>query len=66
MIMLDHDFRDKNSSSSSTNNWYETLIEEEEMADLLQQQGYTYKQALELIKKHGVNNVQWLLLGGEK
>jgi hypothetical protein len=27
--MLDHDFRDKNSSSSSTNNWYETLIEEE-------------------------------------
>ena len=63
--MIDHGFRD-NSSSSSTNNWFETLIEEEEMAELLQQQGYTYKQALELIKKHGVNNVQWLLLGGQK
>lgn len=63
--MIDHDFRDKNSSSSSTD-WFETLIEEEEMAELLQQQGYTYQQALELIKRHGVNNVQWLLLGGEK
>ena len=62
--MIDHGFRD-NSSSSSTD-WFETLIEEEEMADLLQQQGYTYKQALELIKRHGVNNVQWLLLGGQK
>lgn len=65
--MIDHDFRDNNSSSSSSStDWFETLIEEEKMADLLQQQGYTYKQALELIKKHGVNNVQWLLLGGEK
>jgi len=63
--MIDHDFRDRNSSSSSTD-WFETLIEEEEMAELLQQQGYTYKQALELIKRHGVNNVQWLLLGGQK
>jgi hypothetical protein len=63
--MIDHGFRDRNSSSNN-NDWFETLIEEEEMADLLQLQGYTYKQALELIKKHGVNNVQWLLLGGEK
>ena len=59
--MLDHDFRDRDNNSSSSTDWYETLIEEEEMAHLLQQQGYTYQQALELIKKHGVNNVQWLL-----
>jgi len=41
--------------------WYENLILEEVVIDKLQQQGYTYKQSLELIRKYGVNNLQWLL-----
>jgi hypothetical protein len=48
--MIDHD-------------WYETLITEEVTADKLQQIGYTYKQALELIRKYGLEKVQWLLEG---
>lgn len=46
--------------------WWEDLIEEQQLAEELEKQGYSYKEAMDLIRKHGVNHVKWLLEGGRK
>ena len=63
--MVDHDFRDKSDENAialtDIDNWFERLIEEEEAADNLGKEGYSYLEALSLIKKYGLSN-----LGREK
>ena len=46
--------------------WWDDLIEEQQLAEELEKQGYSYKAAMDLIKKHGVNHVKWLLEGTRK
>ena len=60
--MIDHDFRDKSDESAIAPNeiddWFERLIEEEEAVDKLEKQGYSYREALSLIKKYGLSNLE--------
>ena len=46
--------------------WWEDLIEEQQLAEELEKQGYSYKAAMDLIRKHGVKHVYWLLEGARK
>lgn len=56
--MIDHNFRDESDESAiaftEIDNWFEKLIEEEEAAEKLEGEGYTYQEALSLIKKYGL------------
>lgn len=44
-------------------NFWENLIQEEVLADQIQQQGYTYPQALGMIKRYGVNQISSMVGG---
>lgn len=59
--MVDYDFRDKSNENAIAPNdiddWFERLIEEEEAAEKLEREGYSYREALSLIKKYGLSNL---------
>ena len=46
-----------------TLNFWENLIQEEILADQIQQQGYTYPQALGMLKRYGVDQVKNMIGG---
>ena len=60
--MVDYGFKDdqdKNAIAfSDIDDWFEKLIEEEEAADKLEKEGYSYREALSLIKKYGLSNLE--------
>ena len=60
--MVDHNFRDKSDESAialtDIDNWFERLIAEEEAADNLEKEGYSYLEALSLVKKYGLSNLE--------
>ena len=60
--MVDYDFRDKSNENAiaqpEIDDWFERLIEEEEAVDKLEKQGYSYREALSLIKKYGLSNLE--------
>lgn len=45
------------------NNFWEDLIQEEILADQIQQQGYTYPQALGMLKRYGVDQIKTMIGG---
>lgn len=47
----------------STFKFWENLIEEEILADQIQQQGYTYPQALGMLKRYGVDQIKNMIGG---
>ena len=60
--MIDYGFKDepdKNAiAQSDIDTWFERLIQEEEAADKLEREGYSYLEALSLIKKYGLSNLE--------
>ena len=60
--MVDYDFKDeqdkKTIALTEIDNWFERLIAEEEAADNLEKEGYSYLEALSLVKKYGLSNLE--------
>ena len=60
--MIDHGFKDDQDKNAialtDIDNWFERLIEEEEAAEKLEGDGYSYLEALSLIKKYGISNLE--------
>ena len=60
--MVDYGFKDEQDENaiafSDIDDWFEKLIEEEAAVDKLEKQGYSYREALSLIKKYGLSNLE--------
>ena len=63
--MVDYGFKDEQDENaiafSDIDDWFERLIQEEEAAEKLEREGYSYREALALVQKCGLSN-----LGREK
>ena len=47
----------------ATLNFWENLVQEEILADQVQQQGYTYQEALGMLKRYGVDQIKTMIGG---
>ena len=60
--MIDHSFKDDQDKNAialtDIDNWFERLIQEEEAADNLEKEGYSYLEALYLVKNYGLSNLE--------
>lgn len=60
--MIDHGFKDDQEKNAIAQNeiedWFEKLIQEEEAAEKLERDGYSYREALALVQKYGLSNLE--------